>query len=316
MASSSSSSYVPPTFGNFGKSAADLFKKKFDEKKDFKNVVQTKYKTSSGLVFTTGGEFDSKNNLSGNLKLNYKKDTFGEVEGSFSTAGPAKVELKLKKLAKGLTLTITGDTAYHFKADKRFSSPTGKIGAEYQQDFFAGAASVESSFFDKNLLTGSAVIGFEGLSVGGEVKVDASAKKTDSDSIADIDDYNVGAQYDGGDYTATLKTSEQGNNLEGQYIHKVNSDLQVAGKFTTKLDGSDAPDSRSLGLVTEYKVDANTTLKLRGDTRKIVAVAIDHRLSNPKVQVGVASSWGIVGFSVPNPKDFGLSLTFGDYDAA
>jgi len=246
--------------------------------------------------------------------LNYKKDTFGEVEATFSTAGPAKTELKLKKLAKGLTLIISGDTAPHFKPSGGWDSPIGKLAAEYQQDFFAGAASVESSFFSRNVLTGSAVIGFEGLSVGGEVKVAAGSKKSDHDSVADVEDYNVGAQYEASDYTATLKTSEQGNNLEGQYIHKVDSALQVAGKFQTKLDGSDDP-GRLVGLVTEYKVDANTTLKLRGDTRKVVAVAIDHRFSNPKLQVGVASSWGIVGFSVPNPKDFGLSLTFGDYDA-
>jgi hypothetical protein len=305
MASASSASFVPPIFGNFGKSAADLFKKKFDEKKDFKNIVQTKYKTASGLVFTTGGEFDSKNNLTGNLKLNHKKESYGEVEASVSTAGPMKCELKLKKLTKGFTLILTGDTK-----PKDFPAPTIKVAAEWQQDFLAAAGSIESSLFDDNVLVGSAVIGFEGLSVGGEVKL---GKKKDSDNIADLKDYNVGAQYDAGDYTATLKTSEEGNNLEGSYIHKVNSDLSVAGKFNTKLD-VDSPDS-SLGLATEYKVDANTTLKLRGDTKKVVAAAVEHRLTNPKVQIGVASSWGIVGFSVPNPKDFGLSLTFGDYDA-
>jgi len=306
------SSFVPPKFADVGKSASDLFKKKFDDKKDFKHVVQTKNKTASGLVFTSGGDFDSKNNVTGNLKVNYKKDWFGEFEGSVSTAGPAKAELKLKKLVKGLTVTVTGDTAPAFAVAKpgnpaKFSHSTVKVGADYSQDFFSGSASAETQFWSPTLLTGAAVIGFDGLSVGGEVKLDTDTIKKD------VDDYNVAAEYSGADYTATLKTSKQGSILTAQYIHKVNADVQVAGEFTTPLDGSD--DGRAFGVASEYKVDASTIVKVRGSTAKVVAVAVEHRLPNPRVQLGVASQWDIVGFSAWNPKAFGLSLTFGDYDA-
>jgi len=155
------------------------------------------------------------------------------------------------------------------------------------------------------VLSGSGVIGFDGLSVGGEVKVDTA-------SFSDVDDYNVGAQYDGGDYTVTAKTTDKLKNLGLQYIHKVNSDVQVGGALSAALDGS---SDRSFGVASEYKVDASTVVKVRADTKKVVAVAVEHRLANPRVQLGVASSWGIVGFSAPNPKDFGISLTFGDFDA-
>jgi len=311
--SSSSSSFTPPFFKDFGKSATDTFKKKFDEKKDFKHVVQTKNKTASGLLFTSGGDFDSKNNVTGSLKVTYKHASFGEVEGSVSTAGPAKAELKLKKLVKGLTVTLTGDTAPAFASTKpgakppTFSSSTVKVGADYSQDFFAGSASAETQFWKPTLLSGAAVIGFDGLSVGGEVKLN-------TDTISkDVEDYNVGAQYSGSDYTATVKTSAQGSVLSAQYWHRVHKDVQVAGEFTTKLDGSD--DGRAFGLATHYQVDEKTIVKLRGSTTKVVAVAVEHRLPNPRVQLGAAASWGIVGFSAWNPKDFGLSLTFGDYDA-
>jgi len=304
--------FVPPTFGNHGKAASDLFKKKFDDKKDFKHVVQTKNKTASGLVFTSGGDFDSKNNVTGNLKVNYKKDWFGEFEGSVSTAGPAKAELKLKKLVKGLTVTITGDTAPAWAVTKpggkapKFTSSTVKVGADYSQDFFSGSASAETQFFKPTLLTGSAVIGFDGLSVGGEVKLD-------TDTITkDVDDYNVAAEYTGSDYTATLKTASQGSVLTAQYIHKVHADVQVGGEFTTPLDGSD--DGRAFGVATEYKVDASTVVKARASTAKVFAVAVEHKLPNPRVAIGVASSWDIVGFNAWNPKAFGLSFTFGDQD--
>jgi len=229
-----------------------------------------------------------------------------------STAGPSKAELKLKKLTKGLTVTATGDTAPFFAApagkDKKpnkFKDATGKLAADYSQDFFSGTASVETSFFDATVLGASVVIGFDGLSVGGEVKLDTA-------SFSDVDDYNVGAQYDGGDYTVTAKTADKGANLAVQYLHKVHADVQVGGQLKASLDGA---SERSFGVASEYKVDASTTVKLRADTKKVVAVAVEHRLPNPRVQLGVASSWGIVGFSAPNPKDFGISLTFGDYDA-
>lgn len=298
--------FVPPTFANLGKSSSDLFKKKFDDKKDFKNVVKAVVKSSSGIVFTTGGEFDAKNNLTGNLKVSNKTLSFGELTGELSTAGPAKVELKLKKLAKGLSVTITGDTAAAYSKGKgKFAAPTLKAATEYSKDFFTGSASAETAFTSTNILVGSAVIGFEGLSVGGEVKLDTAA-------ITDVEDYNVGAEYQGVDFTATLKTANQGEDLTASYVTRASPELTVGGQFITKLDGS---DDRSAGLATEYRVDANTAVKLRGDTKKVVAVAVEHRLANPRVLVGVASSWNIVGFSAPNPKDFGVSLVFADYDA-
>jgi hypothetical protein len=305
--------FVPPTFSNHGKAASDLFKKKFDDKKDFKHVVQTKNKTASGLVFTSGGDFDSKNTVTGNLKLNYKKDWFGEFEGSVSTAGPAKAELKLKKLVKGLTVTLTGDTAPAFAVTKpggkpaKFTHSTVKVGADYSQEFVSASASAETQFWKPTLLTGAAVIGFDGLSVGGEVKLD-------TDTITkDVDDYNVAAEYKAADFTATLKTQTQGSVLVAQYHQNVNADVQVGGEFKTPLDGSD--DGREFGVASEYKVDASTVVKARASTAKVFAVAVEHRLPNPRVQLGVASQWDIVGFSAWNPKAFGLSLTFGDYDA-
>jgi len=307
-------SFVPPLFANLGKSAGDLFKKKFDDKKDFKYTVQTKNKTASGLVFTTGGDWDSKNNLVGNLKLNFKKDTFGEAEGSLSTEGPAKAELKLKKLGpKGLVVIISGDTAPSFKKKDKFTRPVAKVQVDYAQDFFAGSASVETSFTRTNILSGSGVIGFDGLSVGGEVKFDTDSKARE-ESRQDVEDYNVGAEYAASDFTATLKTSEQGNRLAASYIHKVSGDLTVGGEFKTKLDGS---DDRGLTLASEIKVDDKTTVKLRADTTKTAAVAVEHRLANPRVLIGLASKYQIVGdgFSVPKPKDFGISFTFGDFDA-
>jgi hypothetical protein len=220
------------------------------------------------------------------------------------------VETKLKKLAKGLSVTITGDTAPAFakvgSKPAKFTTPTIKAAAEYSQDFFTGTASAETAFTATNVLVGSAVIGFEGLSVGGEVKLDTNA-------ITDVEDYNVGAEYTTSDYTATLKTANQGEDLTVSVLDKYSADFTIAGQFATKLDGS---DDRSAGVAAEYKVDPKTSVKFRGDTKKVVAFAVEHRLANPSVSIGLASSWNVVGINTaPNAKDYGISLAFGDYDA-
>jgi len=288
-----------------------LFKKKFDDKKDFNYTVVVKNKTASGLVFNTEGAFNPKkdNALSATLKATYKP-SWGDAEASLQTTGPSKAEFKFKKLTKGLTVIVTADTAPVFaavnpKKPAKFKDLAVKLAAEYSQEFFAGTASVETAFAESTLLGGSGVIGFDGLSVGASVQFDTK-------SISSVDDYNVGAQYDGGDFTVTAKTADRGENLDLSYLQKVDKDVTVSGVLSAKLDGS---SERSFALATEYKVDANTTLKFKGKTDKTITIAAEQRLANPRVQVGVASSWGIVGFSAPNPKDFGFTLTFGDYDA-
>ena len=97
---------------------SDLFKKKFD----YKNQVQLKNKSKTGLVsclsrsdisdahcsaqtFTsTGGATDK--GVSGSLNIKYKQDSFGEVETEVDTAGKAKVDVKAKKLAKGVVVSV------------------------------------------------------------------------------------------------------------------------------------------------------------------------------------------------------------------
>jgi len=296
---------APPQFSNIGKQAKDLFSKKLDEK-DFKYTVQTKNKTASGLVFTTGGDFDAKKDLTGSLKVNYKHSDY-EGEASISTAGPAKAEFKLKKLAKGLTLIATADT--HSKFIDGAKTTSLKVQAEYAQEFFAGSASAETAFWKPTYFGGSAVIGVDGLSVGAEVQLAADAK-------TEIKDYNLGAEYQTSDLTATLKTKKQATVLSATYFHKVNADVQVGGDVTFPIDGSTGPKAVRVGtLATEYKVDASTTVKVKGTTEKVASLAVEHRLPNPRVQIGVASSWDIVTFQAWNPKAFGFSFTFGDYDA-
>jgi hypothetical protein len=287
--------FVPPLFSKLGQAANDFFDKKYS----WKNIVQIKNKTKSGLTFTSGADVTNKG-LGGLFKLKYKKDTFGEAEADIHTGGVAKATIKAKKLAPGTTVTLTEDA----KPKHHPNDPSVQLGVDYQQDFFSGQASAETSFWKHSQLVGAAVIGFDGLSVGGEFKMDANR-------LSDVEDYNVGAQYEQPDFTATLKTAERGASLTGSAHIKASEDQSVAFAFNKKLDGS---DDDSLVVGTDYKVDAVTNFKVKADTKGTVSGLLQHRLANPRLLFGLSTS-----FDASNPrsvahKDFGVSFTFGDYD--
>jgi hypothetical protein len=286
--------FVPPLFGNLGKAASDLFKKKYD----FQNVIQQKHKTKSGLVFTSGAELG--NGITGSLKLNYKQSS-GEAEGEIHTNGNGKGVLKFNKLADGAVVHVSADA----KNKDWGNTSTGKALVDYQQDFFSGSASVETSFFDRTQLVGSGVIGFDGLSVGGEVKFDVK-------HVNDVDDYNVGAEYTQPDYTATIKTAKRGEDITASYFHKISADHQVGAQFLARISGG---DEKVLTLGTEYKVDESTALKVKGDTKGDFAGVLQHDLKNPSVRFALSSLFDARSPSALTAKKFGLGITFGDYDA-
>jgi hypothetical protein len=288
--------FVPPLFSKLGQSAKDLFDKKYE----WKNLLQVKNKTKTGLTFTSGADVTNKG-IGGLLKLKYKKDTFGEAEADLHTGGVAKATIKAKKLAPGTTVVLTEEA----KPKAHPNDPSLKLGVDYQQDFFSGQASAETSFWKYSQLLGAAVIGFDGLSVGGEFKMDANR-------MSDLEDYNVGAQYEQPDFTATLKTADKGEALTGSAHIKASDDHQIGFSFTKKLDGSDE-DSFAVG--TEYKLDASNNFKAKADTKGTVAGVFQHRLTNPRLLFGLSSSWDASNPRSVAAKDFGVSFTFGDFEA-
>jgi len=305
-----STGFVPVLFENLGKASADLLKKKFD----YKNQVQLKNKSKTGLTFTSTGAASDKG-VAGTLNIKYKQDSFGEVETEVDTAGKAKLEVKAKKLAKGVVATFKGES--NPKREGVFSNKPGakaaavKSQVDYTQEFFAGSVAVDTSFFEYTVLTAAGVVGFDGLSVGGEVKLDTQTRQ-------EFDDYNVAAEYAHQDITGTIKTENKGEKLTVSYHQKVSGDQSVGAALTAALDGS---DDRVFKLGTEYKVDEATNFKAKGEanfrasgTEGLVAGVIEHRLKNPALLFALSSSYKVQNVKSYAPQDFGISLTFGDFE--
>lgn len=293
--------FVPPYFNDFGKSYSDLSSKKFK----FCNTATFTNKASNGLTLETTGVLGA-NSVSAKAKVTQKDPSFGETELNLCTkSGAFTTKAKAKKLVDGATFTVTGG----YQPPKQNSSNTGffaQAAANYSQDFFAGKANLK--FSDRLSpasggldLSASGVIGFQGLSVGGAVSVDATQ--------GSLTDYNLGVQYTADDFTASLQTKQRADVINASWYHKVNRNQTAGVQFTTNPFAG----SKQLTFATEYQLDVDTTVKAKANSNGVLAVAVEHRLQNPRLKYNVAGEFNSVGAGIPQASKFGLGLSFGDY---
>jgi len=273
--------FVPPLWGKLGTNVKDLFTKKYT----FKNQVISKHNSKNGVTLESGGVYT--NQLSGYVKATQKTKDLGTAEVNIDTTGKADGKVKFDALSKGLVLTLSGD-----------AKPSAKVNVDYSQEYFAGSVSLDTAV--KNLQTkveGTAVVGLEGLSFGGQARFDVSGDN-------ELEDYNAAVEYTQDDFTATVQSSDKAEKITASYFQKVSSDLQVGATV-------EFGKSRVLTIGDEYQLDADTTLKAKANTSGVVSAVVEHRLANPKLQFGVAASFNALNGVVAD--QFGLSVTFGDF---
>jgi len=273
--------FVPPLWGKLGTNVKDLFTKKYT----FKNQVISKHNSKNGVTLESGGVYT--NQLSGYVKATQKTKDLGTAEVNIDTTGKADGKVKFDALSKGLVLTLSGD-----------AKPSAKVNVDYSQEYFAGSVSLDTAV--KNLQTkveGTAVVGLEGLSFGGQARFDVSGDN-------ELEDYNAAVEYTQDDFTATVQSSDKAEKITASYFQKVSSDLQVGATV-------EFGKSRVLTIGDEYQLDADTTLKAKANTQGVVSAVVEHRLANPKLQFGVAASFNALNGVVAD--QFGLSVTFGDF---
>jgi len=281
---SSHKPFTPPLWGNFGKSVKDLFTKKYT----YKNQAITKHNAKNGVTLESGGVYT--NELSGYVKVTQKSKDLGTAEVNIETSGKADGKVKFDQYLKGLVLTVSGN-----------EKPSAKVNVDYSQEYFAGSANVDTAI--KSMQTkveGTAVVGFEGLAIGGQAKFDVSGDN-------ELEDYNAGVEYTQEDFTATVQSGDKTEKITASYFQKVSPDLQVGASVDFGKGG------RVLTIGDEYQLDADTTLKGKLNTKGVVSAVVEHRLANPKLQFGVAASFNAFNGAPVVADNFGLTLTFGDF---
>jgi voltage-dependent anion channel protein 2 len=277
------SDFIPPLFKRFGKGLSDLFKEQFE----YKKYIKVKSSTNNGVALETTGEALKSGDYSGNLKATYKQSDIGTFEAELNTSGATNYSVKADKLTKGLTVKVSGD-----------EKPAGKLEVDFAQEFYSTSLGVDVSK-DTTSVDGAGVIGFDGLSVGGAVKYDATAQA--------LSDYNAGVEYTQSDFTATVKTTNQADRVQTSFLQKVNPDLTFGGLFSYDIISG----KRVLTVGGSYKVNEDNTAKLKADSEGIVSSVLEARLRKSSAKLLLSAEHNLRNQTTV-PEKFGLGLIFGD----
>jgi len=281
--------FVPPQFKDFGKKVNDLLSKQFD----FKNEFKTVNKSSNGVAIETSAN-QGKDGLAGNCKINHKdKELGGEVEFNVSTAGNAgatNAKITFNKLISNGKVSISGN-----------ANPSATLETTYAKDFFAGILKASSNFSGKQSLNASGALGFDGVAVGGAAVCCLAS--------GSIKDYNFGAEYSQKDLTASLVTSNQGEDITTSFFQKLSSTFAIG----TRLNIEGEAGTRTLAVAGEYKLDGATTVKKSLNSNGICNVAVTHILTNPSLKLNVAGQFDVLSSDCLKANKMGVCVTMGDF---
>jgi hypothetical protein len=234
------------------------------------------------------------NGIAGNLKINHKdKDLGAEVEVNVNSAGKAdatNAKITFDKLIPSGKLAVSGN-----------ASPSANVEATYGKDFFAGLLNFGTDFADKNKVCASGAIGFDGVAVGGAAAFCLKAGA--------VSDYNVGAEYTQKDLTASLVTSNKGDDITTSFFQKVNNNFSLG----TRLNIEGNVGTRTLAVGSEYKLDSATTLKKSLDSNGVCNVSVAHVLTNPAAKVNVAAQFDALGSDFLKANKMGVCVSLGDF---
>jgi len=283
--------FVPPLYSKLSKSLSDLLKKKFE----YSSKVSVRNNVTSEVTVEATTSLNEKSVYGGAVEATYKNKSFGEVKTEANTEGTLKAEVKANKLADNLTLTFSGT-----------ERPSGKVLAEYQQDHFSVSAQVEHNN-ETTKLEATAVVGFDGFSVGGQARYDTAT--------SDLEDYNAGAEYTQDDFTATLVTTDRADKLVASYFHKIKNRTAglktvIGGRF--EYDLTKQANNCVLFIGAEHDVDKITTVRGKVDSNGTIAAVVEHRLDNPSLKLQLAAQWSGKNKTTTTEK-FGLGACFGDF---
>lgn len=274
---------APPQFNNLGKKTKDLFKKTFEYKHEVKVV------SSSGGVKIESGFYHCKG-LGQYTKANWTDRYLGDVEVEAHSSGSAKGQFKLKNVGGyGANTTVNGTAC-------------GGLSAEttYETDLLASTLKVSHNLskaatsFDL-----SAVMGAEGVSVGGSLSVKGGSAS----------DYNLGAEYAQKDLVASLVTSNKGENITASYYHNISKTCQIGSTMLVKPEAG----TRLFGFACNYALDGKTTVRGKIDSNGIAGTSIIHHVANPNLKLQISAQADALSATPLAAQKLGVSVSLGDF---
>jgi len=279
---------MPIQFADLGKKTKDLLSKKYDYKTEFKAVTKS---PENHVKIEAGG---SGRAVQGWMKVFYKNKDFGklEVEVHSNAEVGDKAKLKLNKLVDNVSLTLSAS-----------SLATVGLEATFKKDKVA--ANLELLHCEKSTNAGlSGTVSMGDVTVGGCVDVEAP-----SGNVV-LKDYNAGAEFRYKKFTAAVKTANLRNEITLSVFHKLAKHLHWGGAVVVRPNEGFAPN---LTVGVSYGLSKAVSVKAKADSGGALAVALEHRLENPRFKFNVAAEYDCSKACGQPARQFGVSLVYGDY---
>lgn len=251
-------SKVPPSFGDLGKNARDLFDKEFA----FAKVkLSLKTKTESGVEFETNGTHDvERSRTNGSLKTKVKFPdqgvTFSET---WNTNSEMNAEFNYEPSAvEGLKLTLNSSFL------PSSGTKSAALKANYKTDYLNVEGDVDLLMTGPTF-KGSTVLMYNGWYAGYQVGYNTSSAKLSAN--------NISAGYAGQDFTVHGRLTDISDCVTSVY-HKVSDKTEVGITTAYNLQTSNV----SLGLVGKYTLDDDSLVKAKVNNLGQIGMAYTQEL--------------------------------------
>jgi len=290
--------FIPAFYGKLDKAASDLLKA---DDFDLNRKVSVASKSEAGVTFTSSATA-AKESVTGNLKAEFKDKKVGELTAEVDTVQLISGTWKTPEvLTKGLKLEVKAK--HDFVKEKRdcFVSVEDLYSRENlaASVLFKVANAKEEGKALAYSLAGSAVLGKNGISVGGEVEYDF-AKLTKSD---------LAAAYSKNNLTIVAKSAKALSEASLAYHHEVLPKTSVAAvaKYTFKS----AEKGLTFGIKQGVTDGSDIRATLSTDSKATKISALYSALLNPHSKLSLSSVIDVKQLSGGDHK-FGIKLEVGD----
>jgi len=278
---------APTEFNDIGKTVRDLLTKDYNFGKA---KIEAKTTTKSGVEFTSSLErADPDGGLKGEVKTKLKHADSGLVfTDTYNSNNDLNIKVEAPELVDGLKLDL--ETSFQPYPPKK----EVKLGYTFKGDSFITTAC--ANVFQSPKIKADAVIGHEGFIAGAQLTFDVAS--------SGLSDYAAAVGYAEAEYGVTVHANRKLTSFVTTYNHNVSKDVTVAAQATW---GS-SDKSILIEFGTQYKLDADSTIKTRFDSSGKVGLGYQQKL-RPDLKASF-------GFLIDtrnldqNAHKFGYSLAF------
>jgi len=290
----------PVLFKDLNKRASDLITKEFPSDKS-ENKVEWKGETSSNMSFETNLVQKNDGSVLATFIPKYKYKEWGAtLSAELKTNKSFKAEISVEdQITPGLKTTLTGEA----KGEDLFAT----VGFEYKHEMLAFTGSVDYGQAHGSTLKSSAVVGAQGFSLGGFVDYFFGTSDSQLKEFHTVVGYSTD-EFDVSGFGKLQNGDEQKNILGASYFHKVNGDLSVGTEVSFDTANSEAKPTLVLG--TQYRLEADTTLKAKVDTVGKLGLSYQQKFSkNAKLTISSTIDTSNLGAKNSSTLGFALSLS-------